>query len=424
MTEMALPGVPKPTLHFVFLQGMPCAFFSRIGSALAARGCRVTGINFCVGDSLFWRGPETVNYRGSLPDWSGFIATFIERQGVTDLVLLGEQLSYHKVAIAEAQARGVRVTVTDFGYLRPDWITLERDGMSGNSCFPRDIQEILRLAAEVPVADFGRLYTDSALQMAIGDLLQSFSSVLFWWLYPRYKQTRPRPHPLIYFPAMGARLLLGRLRRSAMRHRADALLASKSRFFVFPLQLQHDFQILAYSPFKDLGDAIRLVLESFARHSAADVRLVVKLHPWDPGLDRWEWRVGAIARACGLAGRVDFLDGGDLDALIRSSLGMITVNSTSGVRALQLGCPVKTLGQAIYDIPGLSFQGTVDEFWTEATAPDPYNVGAFLNLIAATIQIRGVFFNEPGQSAAVAAAVDRLYHGTVGMTPTPMTSGR
>jgi capsular polysaccharide export protein len=414
MSQPAMPEAAPPGLHFVFLQGMPCAFFSRIASTLARRGCRATGINFCAGDQLFWRGPATVNYRGRIADWPAFIARFIEREAVTDLVLLGEQLSYHKLAIAAAQARGVRVTVTDFGYLRPDWITLERDGMSGNSRFPRELAEILRLAADLPAADFERLYRDSALQMSIGDLLQCFSSVLLWWLYPHYRHTRPRPHPFIYFPAMGLRLVLGRLRRESVQRRAAALLASKARFFVLPLQLQHDFQIIAYSPFEDLGDAVRLVLESFAQHAAADVRLVVKLHPWDPGLDRWESRVLAMARDCGIAGRVDFLDGGDLDALIRASLGMITVNSTSGLRALQLGSPVKTLGQAIYDIPGLSFQGPLDAFWSQATAPDPAHVSGLLNLMAASIQIRGVFFSEPGQGAAVAAAVERLYTGTVG----------
>ena len=49
--------------------------------------------------------------------------------GITDLVLLGEQRPYHRPAIALARARGIAVAVTDFGYLRPDWVVLERDGM-------------------------------------------------------------------------------------------------------------------------------------------------------------------------------------------------------------------------------------------------------------------------------------------------------
>lgn len=37
--------------------------------------------------------------------------------------------------------------------------------------------------------------------------------------------------------------------------------------------------------------------------------------------------------------------------------GMVTVNSTSGVRAIQLGCPVTVLGEAIYNVDGLTHLG-------------------------------------------------------------------
>src|ERR1700741_1031180 len=137
-------------LHFLFLQGMPSPFFRRIAAGLAARGCRTTGMNFCLGDWLFWGGRNAVNYRGSLADWPAFIDAFLVRESVTDLVLLGEQRRYHREAIQAAQARGIRVTVTDFGYLRPDWITLERDGMSGNSRFPRAMAPLRERAARGP----------------------------------------------------------------------------------------------------------------------------------------------------------------------------------------------------------------------------------------------------------------------------------
>ena len=150
----------EPALHFVFLQGMPSPFFTRIGRQLADLGCRVTGINLCFGDQLFWRGPARVNYRGRLADWPDFLRRFLQGENVTDIVLLGEQRHYHKEAVKIAQSCGVRVTVTDYGYLRPDWITLERDGMGGNSCFPKDPEEIRRLATDVPLPEKNRQYLD------------------------------------------------------------------------------------------------------------------------------------------------------------------------------------------------------------------------------------------------------------------------
>lgn len=402
-------------LHFVFLQGMPSPFFSRIGRELEARGCKVTGVNLCVGDWMFWRGPNKVNYRGKLSEWPKFLADFFARNKVTDIVLLGEQRSYHKLAVEVAKAAGVRVTVTDFGYLRPDWITLERDGMSGNSRFPRDPAEILQLAATLSRQDLARRYADSSWKMAVGDLLYSFSNVFLWWLYPYYHRSDKRPHPLIYFPAVGKRLLLAKAADRRARQRMKSIIESKTRRFVFPLQLEHDFQIVAYSPFDSLGDAIRMVIKSFAGHSDAGTRLLIKIHPWDPGLKNWEELVLRWASEFGIADRIDYLDGGDLDEIIVASAGMVTVNSTSGIRALQLGSPVKTLGQAVYDIPGLAYQGDLDSFWTEARRPDPKFVDAFINAMAATIQIRGVFFNEPGLTAGVSAAAERLFAREVGM---------
>jgi capsular polysaccharide export protein len=404
-----------PDLHFLFLQGMPTPFFRRVAGGLAARGCRTTGINLCMGDRLFWGGRDAVNYRGSLADWPAFIDAFLVREGVTDLVLLGEQRRYHQEAIAAAQAHRVRVTVTDFGYLRPDWITLERDGMSGNSRFPREMAEVRRLAGLVPRADLAPRYADSALNMALGDLLYSFSTVLFGWLYPRYQRSDRRPHPMVYFPAIGWRLLAARFSARPAQQQLAALLAAQTRYFILPLQLEHDFQIVSYSPFANLLEPLRAVIQSFAAHSTPDLRLVVKAHPWDPGLRHWRSIVARLAVEFGVGERVDYLDGGDLDGLLRSAQGLVTVNSSAGVRALQLGCPVKTLGQAIYDIPGMSFQGALDEFWRQATPPDPLVVATFLEALAASIQIRGVYFREPGLGAAVEQAVERLHAGRVGV---------
>ena len=304
--------------------------------------------------------------------------------------------------------------MTDFGYLRPDWITLERDGMSGNSRFPREMAQVGVLARQAPAIDLAPRYADSALAMALGDLLYSFSNVFFGWLYPRYQRSDRRPHPFVYFPAIGWRLLAARFGARRAQRQMAALLTAQTPYFVLPLQLEHDFQIVSYSTFASLLEPLRVVIQSFAAHSVPGTRLVVKAHPWDPGLRRWRAITGRVAAEFGVGDRVDYLDGGDLDGLLRSAQGLVTVNSSVGVRALQLGCPVKTLGQAIYDIPGLCFLGVLQDFWRQAAPPDSANVAAFVDALAASIQIRGVYSREPGLSAAVAQAVERLATGTVG----------
>ncbi|MFA5121356.1 capsule biosynthesis protein [Zavarzinia sp.] len=399
--------------HFVFLQGMPSPFFTRIGNDLAARGHRVTGVNLCFGDWYFWKGPAAINYRGTRRGWPAFIGRLFEREGVTDLVLLGEQRAYHKVAIAEAKKRGVRVTVTDFGYLRPDWVTLEADGMGGNSLFPRDLATIRRLAEGAPVPRPGSRFADSFRTMAIGDLIYSFGNILFAWAFPFYRRSDKRANPFVYFPFMARRLMTTKARQREAAELMARMIAEKRRFFFFPLQLEHDFQVVAYSPFADLREPLRRVIASFARHAAADDWLMIKPHPWDPGLRNWRKLTRRFAAEHGVADRVAFIDGGVLGETTRASVGMVTVNSTSGVTALEVGRPLKVLGQAVYDIPGLAFQGSLDAFWQKATPPAAADVQAFLAAMAATIQIRGTFFSEPGLGAATRIAAERLDAGLV-----------
>jgi capsular polysaccharide export protein len=87
---------------------------------------------------------------------------------------------------------------------------------------------------------------------------------------------------------------------------------------------------------------------------------------------------------------------------------VVTVNSTVGTEALARALPVITLGKAIYDIPGLTFQGELDDFWRGATPPDLSLFDAFRRVLIDRCLIPGSFFNESGLRLAVEAAVDRL----------------
>lgn len=408
---------PLRQRHFVFLQGMPCAFFRRLGASLREQGCRVTRINLSFGDWLFWRGADSIAYRGRYRDWPAFLAAFMAREAVTDLVLLGEQRRYHKEAVRLAQERGIAVTVSDFGYLRPDWVALERDGMGGDSHFPGDFLRLCEQGVRPPPADLTPRYRDSARAMMLGDLAYNFGNLLLGFLFPFYRRSDMRPPTLIYTPASALHLLRTRWRRRADGQRFAALRAAGRPCFLFPLQLDHDFQIVAYSPFSGMAEAIDTVLASFAAHAAADAQLLIKAHPWDAGLHDWGRLIERSTRRLGIGGRVHYFLAGDLDAMIAASSGLVAVNSTAALRALQLGCPVKLLGQAVFDLPGLTSHQALDDFWRAPPAPDMALLQAAIDGMAAMLLVRGVHFSEPGQSAAVAGAAARLLDGSVGRLP-------
>lgn len=415
-------GAPVPASadrHVVFLQGMPCSFFANLARSLQARGMRVTGIPLCVGDQLFWRGLPSRPYRGRESGFVAFFEAFLERESVTDIVLLGEQRRYHRDAVAVAKARGVRVIVTDFGYLRPDWITFEQDGMSANSRFPRNMSEIEKLAERFVEFDQRPTYRDSFVNMAAGDLAYSFANLFGGWLYPFYRRTDRRPHPIVYFPAMGLRLATERRRDERANAAFKAFVSqAKGDVFIFPLQLAHDFQIHAYSDFPSMAHAVERVLRSFASSAPKRARLVVKVHPHDPGLQNWRRLIARLSNALGVANRVLYVDGGSLQAMLPACKGMVTVNSTSGIHALQHGLAVKALGACVYDVPRLTFQEPLGQFWKKARPPREEDVRKLVAALAATVQIKGVFFSRSGREAAVRNAIARLSDGTVGVPVT------
>lgn len=395
------------TRSFLFLQGPISPFFSKIADALVLEGHHAYGINLSIGDQMFWRGPNPTNYRGRLADWPAFVARFMDQRSVTDLVLLGEQREYHKTAIQAAKLRNIRVTVTDFGYLRPDWITLEKNGMSAQSEFPRSPETILDLAAKCPKADFSRKYQDSFWTMALWDMAYHFANYFLWWLFPHY-QTHKHDNPILVYLGTGLRLFKSRWKNPAATALLQSLNSASTPFFVFPLQMENDFQIRAYSPYPDLSTPMAEVIHSFAAHAPAESHLLVKVHPWDPGLKNWALLVHKLAQESGAADRIHYVDGGSLDAMCQTTRGMVTINSTSGLSALKSDCPVIALGEAIYDVPGLTYQGQLDEFWNQAERPNPTLRDAYINAMAATIQVRGVFYKQPGLNAGVTVAAQRL----------------
>lgn len=400
------PAAPAPRC-FLFLQGPITPFFDEVGAGLRALGHAVHRINLNLGDKLFWRGPGAVDFRGTEAEWPGFLEAFLDRHGITDLVLLGEQRDYHKIAIAAAHARGISVAATDFGYIRPDWIVLERDGMNAASRFTRDPETIIRTGAQLPPPDLIVRNRDNFNRQARWDMLYHLAS-LMPWPFPHYR-SHLLQNPVAYYLGVGRRLL----QRKRDNRRADAILQRLSGtgpLFLMAMQMESDFSIRAYSKYPDLDTALREVAESFAAHAPANAQLLVKVHPLDPGLKDWRRRTRSIAEAAGVPDRVHYLGGGNLGAIVEQVQGTVTVNSTVGLRSIIDHTPTFALGEAIYRIPGLVFPGTLDRFWTEATPPDKALREGFLRCIAHSLHIRGVYYNRPGLDVAVRGAVERLHH--------------
>ncbi|WP_245277257.1 capsular biosynthesis protein [Rhizobium sp. CF080] len=326
--------------------------------------------------------------------------------------MLGDGRFPHATAAEIGVEDGIRVHVLEHGYLRPDWLTIEPDGMSAHSRFPRSPGEIEALAAGTPTIMPGGLYRSSFLTYALYDLAYHVPNVLLGWLVHRHYRTHGPVHPAVEYGGWIWKALTVAKRRREAKKMIDACLSpdanGHAHFFLFPLQLPGDYQIRSQSPGGDLLKLVDATIASFARHAPPGSRLLFKVHPIDNGLSRWAARIGDAAKRHGVADRVFVADGGSTDDLIRRSAGIVTVNSTVGLTAIGLGKPVIALGSAIYDVPGLTFQGSLAAFWQRPTPPDADLFDAFTRALAATTQVRGGFVGSEAIRAGVENVAERL----------------
>ena len=393
---------------YLFLQGPASPFLRHVADHLHAAGKTVLHISFCIGDRIFWGPRPSLFFKGTAVQWPSFVAEFIERHGVTDLVMLGDGRPVHSEAIDAAMPLGCRIHILEHGYIRPDWLTLEPDGMSGHSRFPRDPAELARLAEGKPPADLKPLYPFSFLTYALYDLIYHLPNVAFGWLvHPHYRRHGP-VHPLVEYSGWVWKALKKPWETCHRNRILQEFRASKAPFFLFPLQLPGDYQIKVHAPGGDLFQLVDAVIAHFAVHAPAGMRLLFKIHPIDNGLSHWHRRIGRKAIAANISDRIAVIEGGSLEALIAQSEGVVTINSTVGTAALILGKPLIALGNAIFSSAGLTHQGSLTSFWTNPAAPDAAAVTAFLSVLTDTIQLRGGFIGTPAIEAGAKAVAGRL----------------
>ncbi|PTW60955.1 capsular polysaccharide export protein [Breoghania corrubedonensis] len=396
----------------LFLQGPPSLFLRDLAVVLARRGHRTCRINLNLGDWLFWPRRGAVNYRGRLRDWRAFLTDYVSRHGVTDIVYYADRLPYHVIAGEVGRAGGINVIALEFGYLRPDWITLERNGMSAYSHFPADPQVIRELGKDLVAPSAASLYSFPHAKEAFCEVLYNLTSYFGRPFYPHYYADRIY-NPVIEYISHIPRILSTRGNQRRSHKVLHELVDRGTPYYLFALQIDADYQLRANAPFRRQADAVKLAISSFAKHAPKDTVLLFKQHPLDNAMTHWKSRIHRLARRYKVPERVRFVRAGDLRDQLTHARGTVLINSTVGIHALKHGCPVKTLGVAIYDMPGLTFQGPLDDFWTKADKPDPDLCHALVAVMANTIQVRGNFYSRAGRNAGARAAAERIARGCI-----------
>ncbi|MEM7524625.1 MAG: capsular biosynthesis protein [Pseudomonadota bacterium] len=396
---------------FLFLQGHHSSFWVRLGDALKADGHEVRKIRLSGQDLVYWPRRGATSYRGSKARWRGWVAEYMRREGITDVLYYADRHPWNVDALAAAKDIGVRPWTIEFGYLRPDWLTLEPEAMGAFSRFPKEPAVIRRLGAarddEPDPTSGGVAYPSGFWAEAGADIGMFASTITGWPLYPHYRLDLPYTIFTHYGYWIKTLFTDARDEREALAvQRACA--APTSDYTLFAMQLAQDYQIRASSRYDDYGDIVEEIFASFARGAPPGRRLVMKMHPLDNGYQHWRRRVPEMADRYGVSDRIDLIRGGDLGVFIRNAKGAVMANSTVGIHCLRVGVPVKALGEAVYDVPGLTHQGALDDFWATPEPVDRELEACFVRALAREIQIKGSFYNPEGRQRAIDETVERL----------------
>lgn len=374
----------------LLLQGPVGPFFARLAQDLRAEGATVHKVNFHAGDWWFYRR-DSVWFTGPMPEWPAFLNELIDRWQIDALLLYGDCRPVHALAHGIAIERGLDVGVFEEGYLRPNHITLERNGVNGHSDLPRDPQAYLSMP-ELP-------------EVAERQVGNTFWHMVWWgfWYFTVGGLVRPFQRHTVHHRHLSILEALPWLRsvwrkqwyRWTERKAMPTLMRRWSgAYFLMPLQVHNDAQIRVHSAFETVEHAIETVMRSFAAQAPNDTALVIKHHPMDRGYVEYTALIGRLQRALGLQGRCFYIHDQHLPTLLDHARGAVVVNSTVGLQALRHGVPLKVLGDAIYNMPGLSFQGSLGDFWQKApnARPQPKLLRQFVRFLKTENQINGSFF--------------------------------
>lgn len=403
-----LPNYKKVLL----LQGPVGGFFQKLSDYWIDRGAEVIKVNFNPGDDYFYTN-KAIQYKESLSRWPRHLRELLITCEIDVVFLFGDCRPIHKPAKSLCDTLNTDLWCFEEGYFRPNFYTLEKNGVNYYSLLthtnPSSLpdQEI-----KTSLVSYPKRFTQMCLlgfQYWLANVMYpsrypyythhrdlNFQKAVFWirsfLRYLKYKITERSIRKLITSSASNA---------SSDYDSASNLnpnLDSNSRtFFLVPLQVHDDSQMTEHSEYQSVEEFIEEVLTSFAEHvkeTSSLETVIIKHHPMDRGHVHYGSFISSLSDSLGISSQVIYVHDLALPEIFPHCKGCITVNSTFGLQSLSYQVPVMTMGRCFYAKEGLTFQGTLQEFWKN---PGKVNQDIFNNYkvhVIATTQVNGCLYSE------------------------------
>ena len=375
--------------HVLLLQGKMGGFFSRFATFLQTQNIEVNKINFNAGDAFFYRHPSAYNYTGTLAQFSSWLQAFIDEHAIDAIVCFGDCRPHHAQAARLCEQLGISFFVFEEGYLRPDYITLQEHGINGYSRLNTADIKALNKANDQPLYTHNRFY-----RLSIAAIVYYIIARLHKSRYPHYSHYRGMTawQEAIAWLKAPWRKLKGYLPDKQLQQRL--ITQDSDNYFLVSLQVHNDSQITHHSRYRDVVQFIDETLASFASNADASQLLAFKHHPLDRGHRDYRELVASLADRYQIGHRVFYGCDMHLPTLMKHSIGMVTINSTTGLQSIYHKKPTKVMGRAIYDTQKLTNADALDSFWQQQKYPNNEFYLRFREYLIQQTQLNGSFYGK------------------------------
>ncbi|WP_068670050.1 capsule biosynthesis protein, partial [Thermosulfurimonas dismutans] len=348
--------------NVLLLQGPRGPFFWWLKKDLEKAGAKVYKVNFNGGDLLFYPF-ECINFRKSLKHWRKFLEDIIDKYKIDIVLLFSDWRPWHKIACEVCKRKKIIVGSFEEGYIRPNYVTLELNGVNGYSVLCNQHIDYSKVNIPPKFIENPNPIGNPFWHEVIWAILYYLAANILYPIFPRY-----RHHKSLYFPFCLYKEALPWIRSIFRKYyyqikekelKEYILKKLKNKYFLIPLQVHNDSQVVIHSDFSCVENFIKYVMNSFAIHAKKEHYLVFKHHPRDRGYKDYTKLIKNLAKELRIERRVFYIHDCHLPTFIKNSLGVVLINSTVGTQVLYHKKPLIALGKAIYNIEGLTYKGSL-----------------------------------------------------------------
>lgn len=392
---------PVKKRKILIVQGDWESGMSLLALDLKDAGHEVGKVFFCAPDIIYkFRGVPTHLFRKPLADFEVWLRELVRTEGYDTFFLYNHYRPYNQIAWKMAEELDLGCHVFELGLIRPNCVTVFSQKTQPLPTLAEEWAKLLAGGAPPKVVETPpEICQVSTPAKLVAFCTNFFISRVTSPLFPNFVDQRSMKlwshfkHGVIH---------LWRFMERSRDCEYDDLFSGEmsGNYYAVPLQVHSDTQITMCSDFKSIEQFIKVVVKSFAHHAPEGTKLVFKVHPMDRGYKDYTDLISGLNHRVG-GDRILYVDRVHLPTLLSHSKGVVNINSSVGISGLVHHVPVMTLGRAVYDLPELTFNSTLHEFWSDARAPKPQRVRNFINLLLMTSQGRGTLsqrcFSVPGR---------------------------